>query len=247
MKQKIINGRWVLWTTDDIANWDGGTGDYTAGTGWEFERLQSMHRNLGYGDLLYDIGAEHGWLSALIAREFVHGNIVLFEPSAEMWVNIRKTWAYNGLPTPLAMWPGFVDGTSKNSVEGVEFWPDVADINAPEVGAMAYKSLANDVHRQFVPAVRLDHFASVTGLYPTALNIDVEGAELTVLNGADWLLSHPTSPLRKVWVSVHPDLMRRDFQADGADLLGFMQDRGWMTEFLGSDHEDHYFFTRPPL
>ena len=107
MKQKIINRRWVLWTTDAIADWDGGTGDYSARRGWEFERFESFRKHLRWGDTFYDIGAEHGWISAIIAREFVGAeNMVLFEPSPEFWVNIRRIWEYNGLGMPAAFWPG---------------------------------------------------------------------------------------------------------------------------------------------
>ena len=58
MKQKLVNGRWNIWTTDVVADWDGGTGDFSAKHGWEFERFRSLQENLCYGDVFFEIGAE---------------------------------------------------------------------------------------------------------------------------------------------------------------------------------------------
>lgn len=235
MKQKIVNGRWVIWTTDSVADWDGGTGDYSIGRGWEFERFRSLQENLKFGDVFFDVGAEHGWMSAIIGREFVGaGNMVLFEPSPEFWINIRKVWKYNGLDEPLGCYQGFAGALTTQEPE--EGWPAAADPSAIEHPSMAYRKLgANDV-----PAtVTIDDYVDATGHIPDAINIDVEGAEAIVIAGAVKTL-RDCQPL--VWVSVHPDLMERDFQTNKQEFLDMMSQQNYVGEYLDTDHEEHWLF-----
>lgn len=243
MKKKAINGRWVIWTTDAIEEWDGLTGDPALDSGWEAARMRSMQRNLCYGDVLYDVGTEHGALSVVIGREFVGAeNMVLIEPSPEFWPNIRKHWDHNGLAQPAGFWPGFADSTSNfpDDVAAPFDWPADADQSRPETPGLAYRSLKDP---KDIYSIRLDELAAWVGRHPKALNIDVEGAELRVLMGADALLRHPASDLTYVWVSIHPDLMGR-FGAAPTDLHAFMLKCGWMGEHLGTDHEEHWLFKK---
>ena len=244
MKQAVVNGRWNLWLPDSIADWDAITGDYAARRGWEFARFESFRRHLRYGDLFFDVGSEHGWISAIIAREFVGGhNMVLVEPSPEFWGNIRMTWTYNNLDGPFATFQGFASAATDSHedlvVEGG--WPTCALIYG-ETGAMAYRSLHNGGFG--IPSMKLDDLAYFLGRSPDAINIDVEGAEYLVMMGATGLLGKPTSSLRNIWISVHPDLMERDFDRTPDHLMGFMELYGWSGEFLDEDHEQHWHFTR---
>lgn len=242
MKQAVVNGRWNMWLPDNIADWDAITGDYSARQGWEFSRFESFRQRLHYGDVFFDVGAEHGWISAVLAREFVGArSMVLFEPSPEFWVNIRRIWTYNGLDEPLGCYNGFVDVIESGDQPQHINWPATADAAAPEVPGMAYRSLSNGAGA--TPTTSVDAFVSRWGITPKALNIDVEGAELRVLAGAAAMLTHPSSDLESVWVSVHPDLMQ-NFGQTPDDLFMFMDNCGWAAQHLGSDHEEHYLFVR---
>ena len=239
MKQKIVNGRWVVWTTNVVAAWDGGTGDYSVRKGWEFERFRSLQENLKFGDVFFEVGAEHGWMSAIIGREFVGaGNMVLFEPSPEFWVNIWKTWSYNGLDEPLGCYQGFV-GT-ETTQEPQEGWPAAADQLAPEHPSMAYRVIGK--HSDVPATITIDDYVRLTGHVPDAINVDVEGAEIHVMRGAvETLRDH--KPL--VWISIHPDMLIRDHDSSKEEFLAFMGEQGYSAEFLGTDHEEHWLF-RPP-
>lgn len=243
MKNKLINGRWNMIVPDSIADWDGGTGNHADRQGWEFCRFESFDRHLRPGMTLFDVGAEHGWISAVLAKHYVGAeNMVLFEPSPEFWVNIRKTWVANGLAAPLACWPGFVDNETSPTAFATNLrdgWPSwCIDDRLPEVEAMAYRSLANGPSE--IRAITIDDFCDISGIIPEVINIDVEGAELKVLQGAERTLREDR-PL--VWVSVHPDLMQRDFGIDNVEVLfDFMASCGYGREYLGTDHEQHNFF-----
>lgn len=101
---------------------------------WEEGRLLSMHAHLRPGDVLYDVGSEHGDLSALYAtwvtevqqgdvyvvkdgagtqvgseiREpnLQRGGVVLVEGSDKFWPVIKATFEANGL-VPVGCYAGF--------------------------------------------------------------------------------------------------------------------------------------------
>lgn len=245
MKQKLVNGRWMIWTTDEVADWDGGTGDPVAKRGWEYERFRSFRENLRWGDVFFDVGVEHGWISAVLGQEFVNpATMHLFEPSPEFWVNIRRTWEHNQLDQPAGMFHGFVSDYSDIIVEFAPqsmytSWPEAADPKAPEVGAMAYRDLRYPGH---IHSISIDDYCAITGARPTAINIDVEGAELMVMRGAEQTIAKGWVP--NIWISVHPDLMEKNFGHTPDQLMSFMASCGYTGKRLGIDHEEHWRFER---
>ena len=230
MKLREINEqpRWTYWVPDSIADWD-------APSHWERERLASMEEHLKPGMVLYDVGTEHGWLSAVYGGFVGYENMVLIEPSPEFWPNIRKIWECNGFPEPLAAFQGFIGDQADPLGPGVEaesIWP--ACSVGPECGAMAYRYLGTEG----INTRSIDQLAGL-GFPPDAVTIDIEGAELLALWGAEGTLRHHR-PL--VWVSVHEDLMRRDFSLDPLALHRFMESVGYLGEYLVTDHEAHWLF-----
>lgn len=238
MKRKIVNGRWVIDTPDVIADWDGGSGDYSVRRGWEFARFESLEQNLCYGDVLFEIGAEHGWMSALIGREMCGTeNMVLFEPSPEFWINIRKIWDYNGLNAPKACYQGFVAETTTGGY--VDGWPECAIPDHAEIPSMAYRQYGLDFGYT-IPSTTIDDFIVHTGIAPDAINMDVEGSEIFIVRGAMGTLLQ-RRPL--VWISIHPELLVRDHGSSKQEVLDVMEQANYEGHFLGEDHEEHWFFT----
>lgn len=249
MKQKLVNGRWMIWTTDEVADWDGGTGDPVAKRGWEYERFQSFRERLAWDANFFDVGTEHGWIAAVLGQEFVDpARMHLFEPSPEFWPNIRKVWTHNALATPAGMVHAFVsdhtDGFSMMwSEDQFARWPECADLGAPETGGMAYRTLT---HPGLIHTITIDDYVATTKIHPHAINIDVEGAELMVLRGAqatltDWFNFGVSS----VWVSIHPDLLG-NFGHSKDEVLGYMASLEYRATLLGIDHEEHWLFEPAP-
>lgn len=228
MKLREINEKkeWTYWVPDSVADWD-------APSHWERERLASMQLGLNPGDVLYDVGVEHGWLSAVYGAWCGYDNMVLIEPSPEFWPNIKGVWQYNGFPGPIGAYVAFcgaeVRGTPVNDV-----WPACSD--GVEVGGMAYRYI--DKHLD-IPTATIDWIAGDTGRPPDAITIDVEGAELLVLQGAATVLDkfRPT-----VWVSIHDDLMERDFGHTPEMLQAYMTEHNYKGKFIHRDHEFHWVF-----
>lgn len=229
MKRRTINENpeWTYWVPTSIANWD-------APSHWERERLASMRAHLRPGMVLYDIGVEHGWLSAVYGAWCGYENMVLVEPSPEFWPNIKGVWDYNRFPAPLACYQAFA-GDTRDGHPVNEIWPACSD--GPEVDGMAYRYLTE--HTSTVQTITMDEIAD--DVYPPdAITIDIEGAELVALRGALRILAQDR-PL--VWVSIHEDLMERNFGHDHRDLHHFMHAFDYDGEYIHTDHEQHWLFT----
>ena len=228
---------------DFLASWD--VWDY-----WERERVHSMRDHLIDSDVLWDVGAESGWCS-LVYAEFVGPNhMVLIEPTPEFWPNIRATWrrryqgppraCYQGLLSDLdhvpdeIPWPVKVNTVDPNWSQ--DPWPQAA--YGDLIDRIAYRYIHE--HSDSTAQLTADTLAGFVGP-PSALTMDVEGAELVVLRGA----RHILSVLRpKVWVSIHPDLALRDYGTTTEDLMEFMAGFGYEAEHLATDHEEHWYFAR---
>lgn len=246
MKRRVVNGRWQLWVPDSIAEWDAPTGEPSEGTGWEYVRFRSYRERLRWTDTFFDVGAEHGWISAILGQEFVDpARMHLFEPTTDMWSNIRATWEYNGLADPAGCIYAFVadhsdlfpDLTPRDQWVS---WPNVE--YGVERGSVTYASLALP---GYVHSVSLDDYVTITGKPPDAISIDVEGAEMLVLRGAERLLR--TGIPRNVWVSIHPDMLERDYHSSREEVLDYMGRWDYEHTFLGVDHEEHHLFSWNPF
>jgi FkbM family methyltransferase len=236
VKETLINGRWSLKLPDHRA-------DRPQWPWWEATRLAHMHHYLGDGRYtVYDIGAEEGDLPALWAS---WGNdVVLFEPNERVWPNIKAIWEANGLPEPMATFTGFAADSddrawpafrSQPYIEiGTSVWPACADGDL--IGDHGFCNLAE---RSDIPRVSIDA-VSAWRMPPTAMTIDVEGAELHVLRGAEHTL-RDRRPL--VWVSVHPAFMWDMYHQVPGDLDSYMLGLDYESTYLCTDHEEHWFWS----
>ncbi|MFH0902132.1 MAG: FkbM family methyltransferase [Pseudomonadota bacterium] len=221
---------------DHRADWDGWAE-------WERVRFESMAHNLIKDDVLYDVGAEYGDMSAIYAQ--MAGSLCLFESEPAVWRNIRHVWDASGLQPPRACYVGLVGEQTTDPV-AQDFdgriragWPECAWVDSiwPD---WTFRYLHYASHVASTPQTRLDDWADRSGILPTVITMDIEGAELLALRGASRLLEqyHPM-----VYVSIHPDAMERDYHQSDADLHAYMRDLGYAGTHLGTDHEQHWAFT----
>ena len=224
----------------DVAMPAGRAGCCDWGT-WERCRFDSMAANLKRGDVLFDVGAEQGEISAAYAQIVGGDAMVMMEPHPGLWANIRATWEANRLAAPAGFYVGLV-GAGDVDAESPDFdatprdgWPECAHGDFWVWRSFRYIH----EHSHSTPQTRLDSFAARARLRPRALTIDVEGYELAVLQGAEGLLD-ADRPL--VWVSIHPDLMEKHCGTTPAELFEFMGRLGYSSRHLGTDHEEHWLF-----
>ena len=206
---------------------------------WEKEHFLSMEKNLKQGDILFDIGTEAGWCNIIYARFCGPENIILIEPNRDFWPNIKAIWEKN-YPgkLPKGCYHGLFSNrtTDKRTVITTQ-WP--GNISNNLMVGLAYKYIHE--HGHLIPQIKLDDYVKSTGIIPNALTIDVEGAELLVLQGAENTLKNNTL---KVWVSIHPELGEKDYKVGSQQVHDFMLDCGYKSKFLAAPNEEHWYYEK---
>src|ERR1700687_3651750 len=180
----------------------------------EKDRFVSMEANLKRGDILFDIGAELGWMSSIFATFVGPENVCLFESVPELWPNLKSIWEANSLGIPRSTCRAFVSRKTTEPIIFQSSWP-------PESGALPVEDLSrwSAIHANpQSPLIRIDDFVERTGIVPSALTIDIEGAEMWALEGSSEILRR-YRPF--AWVSIHPKLRLAKFGTDKDTLLAF--------------------------
>lgn len=166
----------------------------------ESEVLKTLLDKLQPADTVWDIGASYGIYTIFFSLKVNKGNVFAFEPEKATYKLLTKNIQLNNLKnvTPLQMALGDIEG--------------ITELHISESANIGTHSLA----------VRTDYPISRKGqkiqiqkgsdlvkqnaiLSPTAIKIDVEGAELNVLRGIETILSSPV--LRLVQIEIHPKLL----------------------------------------
>jgi len=235
----LINGRWELKLPEHRAvrpQWKIENG------GWETERLAAMHDAIEPGMVVFDVGAEEGDFPALFATW--GGRVALFEPNPLVWPNIRFIWEANELEPPEGYFVGFAcnkDNLTPNELEPIfaesahDGWPACAF--GPVIGDHGFRNVSERFHD--TPQIKLDTYGFNMDIAPDVITMDVEGAELEVLKGAESILRH-NRPI--VFVSIHPEFIKAMHGYADAEIHAFMDGVGYIGEHLATDHEEHWRF-----
>ena len=236
----LVNGRWWLTLPEHRAvrpHW------LIENGGWETERLAAIHDAITPGMVVFDVGAEEGDFSALFT--LWGAQVVLFEPNPRVFPNIRFIWEANNLPAPLGYFCGFACNQTNLKPKHIERIFKQKDINGwpacaygPVIGDHGFRNVCERPHD--TPQTRIDDYVTRTGIIPELITMDVEGAELEVLRGAEQTLRDNRIP---VFVSIHPAFIEEMYGDTEDDVHAFMESLGYEGEHLATDHEDHWVFT----
>ena len=224
-----VNGRYSLWMPDHRAE----RPEWYSDEGWELQRMLSMEANLGPSDTLFYVGAEEGEMAAIAQMWGVE--VVLFEPNQKVWGNISAIWEANGLDYPV-FYQGFASDKDfvPDSFEQMP-WEEMSSLEA--VKAHGFSELWSDEGQ--VPHYTIDRVVAETGVFPTALSIDVEGSEWSVLRGAEYVLDEFRP---SIWLSLHPQMMLDHYGEDSDALRDWICGFGYIETFLDAQHETHYLY-----
>lgn len=205
---------------------------------WEKERFRDMERKLNKGDVLFDIGTEAGWCNIIYAGFVGPENMVLIEPTKDFWPNIKATWEHNFNVPPMGCFDGLMGNTTNDRAEVLpkHTFPECGN---DLIHYMAYTYIHE--HGHIAPQIRLDDYVKRSGITPTAITMDVEGAELEVIRGGEKTLRDNNL---QVWISIHPDLGERDYKVRDGEVQEFMAQLGYSAKHLATDHEEHWYFTK---
>lgn len=196
----------------------------------EFRRFQSLMgedavmkdllQNLEPSDVFFDVGANVGTYSCFAAEKLDSGQVIAFEPEPTNANRLRENESLNDQEIELHR-------LALSDARG-----DVPlELDEPAVGAGQH-SLAHERSSRTIEIVqevgdRLVNRGDVP--VPTVLKIDVEGAEMKVLNGLMETLDRDSC--RLVYCEVHPDRLR-EFGHPVDQLYDLLRDRGFTVHIL---------------
>lgn len=207
VKDLYFRAKYLL--SDDILTYelDGSKARFLTHSYAEFRRFQSLMgeeavigellANLRPDDVFFDVGANVGTYACLAAGNLPDGHIVAFEPEPTNAARLRDNANLNGLDIEIHQFAlADADGTAHLERAGA----------APGAGEHA---LADDESDRTVEVIQRtgDQLIEAEVVpVPTVIKIDVEGAELKVLEGLSETLARDTC--RLVYCEVHPDRLR---------------------------------------
>ena len=147
---------------------------------WTYEWL----KNLGTGDVLYDIGANVGTYSLMAGAR---GSLVYaFEPLPVNYAELVANVHLNNLNGKVYCYP-FVASSASCWLPLEVHYPDT-----PGYGLASAEKLYEGSSTVYLPAMPLDGLSAQLFSPPTHVKIDVEGHEFYVLNGMQGLLGAGT-------------------------------------------------------
>jgi FkbM family methyltransferase len=180
--------------------------------GGEPEYLRAMLDSLRPDDVLYDIGANVGLVALHAARRC---RTVAFEPDPSFLSRLRRNLVLNP-SIHLAIEPaalGDADGTTTLFTDGAS-GGSPSLVHRGEEDAVAVR-----VHR-------LDTLLANGELpAPTVLKLDIEGAEMLALQGAERMLGGPAAP-RALCLELHHSFLP-SFGSSSDEVLALVRDAGY--------------------
>lgn len=159
----------------------------------ELTFLERMTGAIRPGNVIYDVGANVGTISVLLAKHVPSARVEAFEPEPKNAARLRENVALNGL-TNIRVHETALSNTTgqlKLHVSGTTGTGSHSLIDSSDGGETVS-----------VKTQRGDEFVKESNTTPNVIKIDVEGAELDVLNGFQAVLAEPS--LRDLFIEVHP-------------------------------------------
>ena len=193
-----------------------------------------MWDHLAPNDVIYDIGANIGVLTLLMAvhQRGTSATVHCFEPEPKNYRQLCRNIELNGLSdrvTPHQLALGTEEGEVNLFVRGT----------AGE-GRHSIVAQAGSTDMISVPLTTASAFADKSGAAPDVVKIDVEGAEGQVLAGMARMMEqrHP----REIFMEIHPK-GDRDLMPSGDTIQAWLTQRGyelaWENERRSGQHR-HY-------
>ena len=177
----------------------------------------------------FDVGAHIGLVTLPMSEAIGHdGRVVAFEPADANAAVLEQHVCMNGM-TNVEVVRVLVGASVEESIAFYE-----TDEPSGMNSVVSYKD--NEYRATRRSQVTIDSFCTERGLEPDVIKIDVEGAELDVLQGARATLG---SLRPKVFLSVHPELLELRGQSE-SELRARIADFGYTFETANGAPVDEF-------
>ena len=204
--------------------------------GWEKARLIALCQIIHEQDhpVVYYVGAEEGEMCALCAMW--GAKVVMFEPNDKVMPNMRAIWEANKLPDNAIFFAGFAANKSTEAW-GEALHNGLSSIEGEVIGNHGFKELQDAGE---IPQVKIDDMVYATGIAPTVITMDVEGAEFEVLQGAEETIRN-FKPV--IMLSLHPEFLIKYWNKYSYEVRRWIIDLGYKEQLLDYQHEAHFLYT----
>lgn len=202
--------------------------------------LRWIREGLRRGDVFFDVGAHHGWMSLVAAHKVgQEGKVVAFEPSPPLLDLLSYQKRVNRV-RQLDIVPKAVTDVDGDQAQFILIDGGHSSMNSLLMDVDVSRVQSSNKPSIQVNAITLDSFWCQSRLNPIMIKIDVEGAEILVLRGAKSLLNqcHPT-----LIIAVHPLWLPDGQKAD--DLFELLRTFGYriveahIVPYKGTDFGDY--------
>lgn len=207
---------------------------------YELNNINFLNNQLEKGMTVIDIGAHIGLLSTIIAQKVgASGRVFSFEPTPSTFQLLQKTIAINGNQKIITPFNKAVSDKSGTTT----FY--ITDKPAHNSNSLANTKRENV--KEFgidVKLVSVDDFASENKLSKIDLiKIDAEGAELSVLKGAEKII---TAFRPKILLALHP-LSIISFGDSLPEIWDFVTGKGYKVYYLNQEISRDSFVSQKGL
>ncbi|MCP4914398.1 MAG: FkbM family methyltransferase [Oligoflexia bacterium] len=207
-----------------FANWENFGGGHNSG-------FEECVQEATKSNVFFDIGAHIGLYSVPIALKSKNTKVVSFEPATFNFNMLNRHVSLNNLSN-VKVYNVLVGESEDKKVPfleddtGINPMNSLADVDKTEGNSTNYKEM-----------IQIDSFCERENIYPDVVKIDVEGAEVLVLNGAKKAFSKSRP---KIFLSLHPKHIQ---QLGGKleDIHSFAQELDYkITTIDGQDNMDFH-------
>jgi FkbM family methyltransferase len=186
---------------------------------YEAKEIEIISRRLAVEDVVFEVGAGLGYLSAYCAKRTGSDKVFTYEANPELIPLIRETHARNKVaPMLINALLATGDGEREFHVED-DFW-------------------ASSAHRlggRSITVRQLDLNSELARVRPTFLIVDIEGGEAEFFAGAD------LETVQKICVETHPDVLGDRVLSE---LFAGLVAKGFALDFA-LIRKNVFFFHRP--
>ena len=237
----LRNGQKIFVDTRSV---DIGTHILLGGT-WEANYMAAFARQIRAGDIVLDIGANHG-IYALAAGAQVgsKGHVYAFEASCHFSELIRASISVNGLDSVVSIINAAVAAATGEAVLGFDdHWSGRGHLVSPSVNEGAPSptgserlpqplGLPRESKTEKIRCVALDEYFADPMTTIDVVKMDIEGGEGPALQGMAGLLER--SPRVKIMMEFCPRMMSR-FDCNATDVIAMLEAGGFMCWTINAD------------
>jgi len=200
---------------------------------WEPNYAQAFCSLLKPGDVVLDIGANHGFYSLIAAQRIAPGGrVYAFEPSRNFYDLIKASVSVNGLGNVVSV-ANLALGDSQGELV-LAYDPQLSGGGHLEIGQAAAASgdAADALARETVKVVALDEYLGAELARVDVIKMDIEGAEGLALKGMAKIIDRSRN--LKMMMEFCPAMINA-FACDARFVVQFLESRDFMCWEIGVD------------